>query len=48
MLALIHDLPSNVVGVKATGVVSKEDYENLLLPALDELYKRTGAVSLLL
>ena len=48
MLALIHDLPSNVVGVKATGVVSKEDYENVLLPALDELYKRTGAVSLLL
>ena len=48
MLSLLHELPSNVVGVQATGVVSKEDYETVLLPALAELYKRTGTVSLLL
>ena len=48
MLTLIHDLPSNVVGVKASGVVSKEDYEKVLLPAIQDLYKRTGSVSLLL
>ncbi len=48
MLTQIHDLPSKVVGVKATGVVSKEDYEKVLLPAMEDLYKRTGSVSLLL
>ncbi|MES2649641.1 MAG: STAS/SEC14 domain-containing protein [Bacteroidota bacterium] len=48
MLSIIHDLPSNVVGVQATGVVSKADYENVVFPALADLYKRTGSVSLLL
>lgn len=48
MLTIIHDLPSTVVGVKATGVVSKGDYEAVLLPALHELYVRTGRVSLML
>ncbi len=48
MLELINDMPPAVVGVKATGKVGKEDYKNVLLPALAELYKRTGRVSLLL
>ena len=48
MFTLIHDLPPNVVGVQATGVVSKEDYETVLLPAMADLFKRTGSVSLLL
>lgn len=48
MFTLIHDLPNNVVGVQATGVVSKEDYEKVLLPAMAELFHRTGSVSLLL
>lgn len=41
-------MPSTIVGVKATGHVRKEDYKKVLLPALKELYKRTGRVSLLL
>lgn len=48
MFSLIHDLPANVVGVQATGVVSKEDYHKVLLPAMEELFRRTGRVSLLL
>ena len=48
MLKLISDLPATVVCVKATGRVSKEDYRKVLLPALKELYSRTGHVSLLL
>ncbi|CAN5759018.1 hypothetical protein BH10BAC3_BH10BAC3_21860 [soil metagenome] len=48
MLSIIHDLPSNVVGVQAIRVVSKADYETVLLPALQDLYSRTGTVSLLL
>lgn len=48
MLSILHDLPPHVVGVQASGVVSKADYEKVLLPALADLYNRTGAVSLLL
>ena len=35
MLALIPGLPSNVVGVEAYGKVTAEDYERLLVPAVD-------------
>ncbi len=48
MFTLLHDLPTNVVGVRATGVISKDDYENVLLPRMADLYQRTGSVSLLL
>ena len=48
MLSLIHDLPPKVVGVQAIGVVSKADYDTVLLPAMQELCARTGTVSLLL
>ena len=48
MFTLIHDLPPHVVGVQATGVISKDDYENILYPAMEDLYRRTGTVSLLL
>jgi hypothetical protein len=48
MLELITSMPSTVVGIKATGQVKKEDYIKVLLPALEDLYDRTGRVSLLL
>jgi hypothetical protein len=48
MLELITDIPSTIVGVKATGRIRKEDYKKVLLPALKDLYGRTGRVSLLL
>jgi SpoIIAA-like len=48
MLELLKDISSNAVGVKATGNIRKEDYKNVLLPALKELYVRNGKVSLLL
>ncbi|MGH2885222.1 MAG: STAS/SEC14 domain-containing protein [Solirubrobacteraceae bacterium] len=35
MLTVISDLPSNVVGVEADGKVTSEDYEKLLVPAVD-------------
>jgi hypothetical protein len=35
MLTLIPDLPSNVVGVEADGKVTSEDYERLLVPAVE-------------
>jgi hypothetical protein len=48
MLELLTDISSTVVGVKATGRVRKEDYTKVLLPALKDLHKRTGRVSLLI
>ena len=48
MLTLLHDLPPTVVGVKATGLVQKKDYDQVLNPAMEELYQRKRRVSLLL
>ena len=48
MLSLMTDLPSHVVGVKATGAVTKEDFDEVLKPALDALHKRTGKINYLL
>ena len=35
MLKLIPDLPQGVVGVEAQGQVSTDDYERVLIPAVD-------------
>ena len=48
MLELINEMPATAVGVKATGKISKSDYQQTLWPALQELYKNKGRVSLML
>lgn len=48
MLSLIKDLPSHVTGVRATGKVTKYDFEQVLIPAIDDLVKRTGKINYLL
>ncbi len=48
MLQIIPGFPGNVVGVQATGKVTKNDYEQVLIPALDALSKRVEKMSLLL
>lgn len=48
MLSIITDLPNHVVGIKATGEVNKNDFETVLIPALDDLVKRTGEINYLL
>ncbi len=50
MLQLMTDLPPYVVAVKATGNITKEDYENILMPAVekvDELYKEINFIMVL-
>ncbi len=44
MLTLLTDLPDHVVGVEATAHVSKAEYENVLLPAIDALAERTDKI----
>ena len=46
MLKLIEDLPDGVVGVEAHGKVTAEDYENVLVPAV-EAARKDGKVRLL-
>jgi hypothetical protein len=42
MLTLIEDLPPDVVGVEAHGKVTAEDYERVLVPAVDAVSARAG------
>ena len=48
MLRLIEDLPEGVVGVEASGKVTSEDYERVLVPAVEAARaKSDGRVRLL-
>ena len=48
MLTIMHDLPHNVVGIRASGAVTKQDFDEVLKPALEELRNRTGKINYLL
>lgn len=48
MLQIIQGLSENVVGVQATGKVTKQEYEQVMIPALDALSKKVEKMSLLL
>lgn len=48
MLQFIKNLPDDVVGIRATGEVTKDDYDKVLIPRIDELAKKQGKVNYLL
>jgi len=48
MLRYIKDLPDHVIGIHAAGEVSKDDYEKVLIPRLEELVARQGEINYLL
>ncbi len=43
----MNDLPENVLGVSANGKVTGEDYENTLIPALEEKFKTHPKIRML-
>ncbi|MHB9143223.1 MAG: SpoIIAA family protein, partial [Paludibacter sp.] len=47
MLKLIEDLPVNVLGVTAEGKITGEDYEKVLIPALEEKLKVYKKINML-
>ena len=47
MIRLLEGLPENVVGVEASGKVTDEDYERVLIPAVRERIGATGKVRFL-
>jgi hypothetical protein len=48
MIEILNDLPENVIGFKATGKVTREDYEKILMPAVNEHEKKFTKLNYLL
>jgi hypothetical protein len=48
MIEIINDLPPHVIGFCATGKVTKEDYETILMPAVDKQSKLFKKINFLL
>jgi len=42
------DVPAHVVGFRATGHVTKEDYDSTFVPAVEKAAKETGHINLLM
>ncbi len=47
MLEILRGLPDNVVAVSASGKVSGEDYEDVLIPEIEEKLKKHGKICVL-
>lgn len=46
MIEIIDDLPDNVVGILAKGEVTRKDYLEVVIPAVDKSLKRNSKVRL--
>lgn len=44
----MKDLPQHVLGVRAVGTVTKDDYEQTLVPALEKAARENGEINLLM
>ncbi len=47
MIEKISDLPDNVLGFTAKGTVTANDYESVIIPAVEGLFSRQGKVRFL-
>jgi hypothetical protein len=47
MIEQLKDLPANVAGFRASGKVTKEEYDTILIPAVDKLADNTGKINYL-
>jgi hypothetical protein len=47
MIEKIPNLPDNVLGFTAKGTVTVNDYESIIIPAVEELFSRLGKVRFL-
>ena len=48
MITILNDVPGNVIGFRATGEVDKEDYKNVVIPAIDKHVKQHGKINFML
>ncbi|HFE45371.1 MAG TPA: STAS/SEC14 domain-containing protein [Nannocystis exedens] len=47
MLQIISDLPDNVIAVTATGMVTANDDETVLIPAIEQAHRQYGKIRML-
>lgn len=47
MIEQMKDLPTNVVGFRATGKITKEEFDTVLIPAVDKVADTTGEINYL-
>jgi hypothetical protein len=48
MFQIMTDVPAHVVGVRAVGQVTKDDYEQTLVPALEKVSKQFGELNFIM
>jgi hypothetical protein len=48
MITILPDLPPNVVGLRATGNVTRQDFNAIVMPAIDALASQTDKINYLL
>src|SRR5436190_3269292 len=47
MITQLQNTPDNVAGFRATGEITKEDYQNVIIPRIDELVKEKDEINFL-
>jgi hypothetical protein len=48
MITIMNDGPENVAAFRATGAVSKEDYRDVVVSAIDALVKKQDKINFML
>jgi hypothetical protein len=48
MIEILTDVPKNVAGFRAVGEVTKDDFQTVVLPIVDEVVIRTGELNYLM
>jgi hypothetical protein len=48
MIEIIKDVPETVCGFRAVGQISKEDYDNVVIPTIDQFVEKQGKINFLL
>lgn len=48
MLQIMTDVPENVVGIRAAGQVTQDDYREIFVPAVERASKEFGEINLLM
>src|SRR5688572_5221161 len=48
MIRQIREVPTNMVAFRATGEVTKDDFEKVVFPAVEAVVERTGELNYLL
>lgn len=48
MMHKINSLPENMVGFRAVGEITKDDFDQVVIPAVNEIVEKTGQLNFLL